>query len=55
MLFDPATVVDRVTYQEPKQEPDGIRMVVVNGQIAYEDGRHTGAGAAQMLRYRRDL
>jgi hypothetical protein len=26
-------------------------MVVVNGQIACEDGRHTGAGAGRMLRY----
>jgi len=54
VLFDPETVVDRATYQEPKQEPEGIRMVVVNGQVAYDEGRHTGAGAGRMLRYRRD-
>jgi N-acyl-D-amino-acid deacylase len=51
VLFNPATVRDRATYKEPKQEPEGIRMVVVNGEVAYEDGRHTGAGAGRMLRY----
>jgi len=54
VLFDPATIEDRATYAEPKQEPRGIRMVVVNGQVAYEDGVHTGAGAGRMLRYRRE-
>jgi len=53
VLFDPATVRDMATYEDPKQEPAGISMVVVNGQVAYEDGRHTGAGAGQMLRYKR--
>lgn len=51
VLFDPTTVRDRATYKEPKQEPEGIKMVVVNGEVAYEDGRHTGARAGRMLRY----
>jgi N-acyl-D-aspartate/D-glutamate deacylase len=51
VLFDPATVRDLATYKDPKQEPVGIKMVVVNGAVAYEDGRHTGAGAGRMLRY----
>jgi N-acyl-D-amino-acid deacylase len=51
VLFDPTTVRDLATYKEPKQEPEGIKMVVVNGEVAYEDGRHTGAGAGRMLRY----
>jgi N-acyl-D-amino-acid deacylase len=55
VLFDPATVIDRATYQEPKQEPEGVKMVVVNGEVAYEDGVHTGIGAGRMLRYRQDL
>ena len=52
VLFDPATVRDVATYQDPKQEPVGIAMVVVNGQVAYEDGRHTGVAAGRMLRHR---
>ena len=54
VVFDPDTVLDLATYEEPKQEPAGIRMVVVNGAVAYEDGRHTGAGAGRMLRFRRE-
>jgi hypothetical protein len=26
-------------------------MVVVNGEVAYDHGRHTGVGAGRMLRY----
>jgi N-acyl-D-amino-acid deacylase len=54
VLFDPATVQDRATYKDPKQEPAGIDLVVVNGEIAVEGGRHTGAGSGRMLRYKRD-
>jgi N-acyl-D-amino-acid deacylase len=54
VLFDPATVKDLATYDDPKVEPQGIAMVMVNGQVAYDHGRHTGAGAGTMLRYGRD-
>ncbi|MGH2634131.1 MAG: N-acyl-D-amino-acid deacylase family protein, partial [Tepidiformaceae bacterium] len=54
VLFDPATVQDLATYEEPKQEPRGIPLVLVNGKVAYEDGKHTGIGAGRMLRYRQD-
>lgn len=54
VLFDPATVRDTATYDDPKREPEGIAMVVVNGRVACEDGRHTGVGAGKMLRYRAD-
>lgn len=50
VLFDPRAVRDTATYEDPKQEPEGIAMVVVNGQVAYDEGRHTGVGAGQMLR-----
>lgn len=51
VLFDPATIEDKATYEQPKQEPQGIRMVVVNGKVALEDGLHTGVGAGRMLRH----
>lgn len=52
VLFDPATIQDTATYDDPKREPVGIDLVVVNGRIAFDHGRHTGAGAGKMLRYR---
>lgn len=53
VLFDPDTVRDTATYDDPKREPVGIRLVMVNGHIAYEDGAHTHVGSGKMLRYRR--
>jgi N-acyl-D-amino-acid deacylase len=52
VLFDPETVADTATYDDPKQEPVGIELVMVNGRIAYHRARHTGAGAGRMLRHR---
>ena len=54
MLFRPEVVIDRATYDEPKVEPVGIELVVVNGAVAYRNGEHTRAGTGQMLRYRRN-
>lgn len=53
VLFDPRTVRDVATYDDPKKEPEGIGLVVVNGEIAFEGGRHSGVGSGKMLRYRR--
>jgi N-acyl-D-amino-acid deacylase len=51
VLFDPDVIADRATYDEPAQEPVGVELVVVNGQLAYDHGRHTGVGAGRVLRY----
>jgi N-acyl-D-amino-acid deacylase len=39
--FDPGQIIDRATYDDPIRYPEGIRYVLVNGQIALEDGRET--------------
>ena len=52
VVFDPDVVVDTATYEDPTREPVGISLVVVNGRIAYRDGRHTQVGAGRLLRYR---
>jgi N-acyl-D-amino-acid deacylase len=54
VVFDPDTVVDTATYDDPKQEPTGIDWVVVNGVVTVDHGRHTGAGAGRLLSYRKD-
>ncbi len=53
VLFDPATVVDTATYDQPKQEPTGVAAVIVNGSLTYRDGNPTGRRAGRFLHYRR--
>ncbi len=41
VVFDPDTVIDRATFAQPFQYPDGISVVIVNGQIALRHGERT--------------
>ncbi len=49
VAFDPDTVTDTATYEDPVQFPVGIPWVVVNGQLAVEEGRCTGVLAGQAV------
>ena len=49
VAFDPETVTDTATYEDPRQFPLGIPWVVVNGQVAVEEGRCTGILAGQAV------
>ncbi len=49
-VFDPKTVADRATFEQPHQYPVGIAYVIVNGQFVIDGGRHTGALPGQVLR-----
>lgn len=46
--FDPERIIDRATYEEPTRDPEGIRYVLVNGQIALESGVETGVLAGRV-------
>ncbi len=50
VVFDPKTIADRATYQEPRLYAAGIEYVIVNGEIAAERGRQTAARAGRLLR-----
>ena len=54
VVFDPKTVRANATYDEPRQFPEGIELVIVNGTPVVEDGRHTGALPGRALRRGRD-
>jgi N-acyl-D-amino-acid deacylase len=54
VVFDPETVEDAATFDEPKQPAKGIDLVLVNGRIVWQDGAHTGARPGRALR-RQDL
>ena len=47
VVFDPATVADKATFEEPFQYPVGIQVVVVNGQIAFLKPSARGEGAGR--------
>ena len=49
-IFDPATVADRATYDDPHQFPAGIPTVIVNGTVVVDSGAHTGALPGRVLR-----
>jgi len=49
-IFDPARVIDRATFENPNQYPEGIQYVLVNGQIAVDAGRRTPVLAGQVVR-----
>ena len=50
VVFDPATIADRATYEQPKQLSVGVRDVWVNGVQVLRAGAHTGAKPGRALR-----
>ena len=50
VVFDPATVCDRATFESPKQLAVGVRHVLVNGVPVLADGAVTGARPGRGLR-----
>ena len=50
VVFDAGTVMDKATFEEPKQQSTGIDLVMVNGQLAFQDGHLTGRRAGRFLR-----
>lgn len=50
VVFDPATIRDNATFEEPRRSPDGISHVFVNGTLTVEQGQHTKAMAGGVIR-----
>jgi N-acyl-D-amino-acid deacylase len=48
-IFDPNTIRDLATFEQPHQYAEGVWVVVVNGQIAFEDGKMTAARPGRVL------
>ena len=50
VLFDPKTVIDKATFSNPHQYPEGIDTVIVNGRVVIEKEEHTGKLPGKVLR-----
>ncbi len=49
-VFDPATITDHATYEDPHQYATGMVHVFVNGEQVLRDGEHTGALPGRVVR-----
>jgi len=52
VVFNPSTIADRATFEEPFQYPDGISVVVVNGAVALRGGRRASETTGRAIRVR---
>jgi N-acyl-D-amino-acid deacylase len=50
VVFDPATIADRATFDEPQQYAVGVEHVLVNGVPVIRNGEHTGAKPGRVVR-----
>ena len=48
-IFDPNTVRDLATFERPHQYAEGVTHVIVNGLVAFEDGKMTAARPGRIL------
>ena len=51
VLFDFERVGSRSTFADPAVYPEGIDMVIVNGVVVVEDGKHLGPRPGRVLRH----
>jgi N-acyl-D-amino-acid deacylase len=49
VVFDPATIADRATFEQPHQYAVGMKHVFVNGVQVLKDGVHTNAKPGRAL------
>jgi N-acyl-D-aspartate/D-glutamate deacylase len=50
MIFDPNTIIDKATYEQPHQLSVGMKYVLVNGVPVVDDGKVTGAKPGRVVR-----
>ena len=50
VLFDPETILDRATFDNPKEPASGIEWVMVNGRMVWNHQTHSGQRPGKVLR-----
>jgi N-acyl-D-aspartate/D-glutamate deacylase len=48
-VFDPKTIIDNSTWEQPHQYASGVQYVVVNGTVVLDGGKHTNARPGAIL------
>ena len=51
VIFDPNTIIDNATFEEPHQYSSGISYVMVNGALVIENGKHTQSLTGKILKH----
>lgn len=51
VIFDPETITDNSTLADPVKYPSGINLVIVNGSVVVEEGKHSGQLAGSVLNH----
>lgn len=49
-IFDAEKIIDKSTFEEPHQYPEGIYYVLVNGIVVIDDGEYNGFRMGKTLR-----
>ncbi len=50
VIFNPKTIIDKATFSNPFQYPEGVDYVIINGKIVIDKGKYTGEKAGKVLR-----
>lgn len=52
VVFDPDSIQDHATYKDSHRLSTGVSYVIVNGKLALDDGRATGAATGRVVKGR---
>jgi N-acyl-D-amino-acid deacylase len=50
VIFDPSTVTDKATFEQPHQYAEGFSTVIVNGEVVFDGSKMTGARSGRALK-----
>jgi len=51
VIFDPKSVIDKATFENPHQYPEGVSHVLVNGEPVIENEQYTGKMPGELLKW----